>query len=252
MEQITLYYFRAPSEPDLCKEFIAEHKRVLEDFGIANVTESNGNWPDDEECHVIVALHPILGMVGGIRLQRDHEGLKLPMELAVGKQDERVSRFLSDIRDLGNGEVCSLWNANRFANKGVPVLLSQAITAISFPAGMQRMVCLVAPYTKRHPSNNGFHLVEDVGEGGVFAYPRPDFQGIVMLNPDTHLLTHAHPIQRAVLMSLRVRPEQVRLEQPGRTPLEVHYQLRVSTETRYVEAYRCIQEEYKRNVALSA
>jgi hypothetical protein len=206
----------------------------------------------DEKCLVIVAMHPLLGMVGGIRLQMDHADAILPLELAVGKQDERVGAFLSRIRHLGNGEVCSLWNANRFANKGVPVLLSQAVTAISYPAGMQRMVCLVAPYTKRHPATNGFELVETVGDGGVFAYPRPDFQGIVMFNPDTHLLSTAHPLQRAVLMSLRVRPEQTRLEQPGRTPLEVHYRLRVNADAQYDAAYRCIVEDRQLNLALTA
>lgn len=252
MDQITLIAFRAPEHPALCDEFMAEHYKVLEDFGIANVTKSNGDWHLDNKCHVIVAMHPVLGMVGGIRLQMDHEGAKLPLELAVGGQDERVGTFLSRIRHLGNGEVCSLWNANRFANKGVPVLLSQAVTAISFPAGLQRMVCLVAPYTKRHPTTNGFQLVEGVGNAGVFAYPRPDFQGIVMLNPDTHLLSTAHPLQRAVLMSLRVRPEQTRVEQPGRSPLEVHYRLKVNMEQEYEDAFRHIAEERRLNLALTA
>jgi hypothetical protein len=252
MDQVTLIAFRAPTRPELCEEFIAEHRKVLEDFGIGNVMESNGNWHLDPHCHVIVAMHPLLGMVGGIRLQQDHEGASLPMELAVGKLDPGVGSFLSGIRHLGNGEVCSLWNANRFSSKGVPTLLSQAVTAISFPAGMQRMVCLVAPYTKRHPSNNGFRLVETVGDAGVFAYPRPDFQGIVMLHPDTHLLTSAHPLQRATLISLRVRPEQVRIEQPGKTPLEVHYNLKVGSEAHYDESFRLIQSERQRQLALSA
>ena len=252
MEQVTLISFRAPQQPALCNEFMAEHAKVLEDFGITNVIESNGNWHLDENCHVIVAMHPTLGMVGGIRLQLDHEGAKLPMELAVGKQDPKVGEFLKGIRYMGNAEVCSLWNASRFGNMGVPVLLSQAVTAISFQVGIQRMVCLVAPYTKRHPSNNGFILVESVGEQGVFAYPRPDFKGIVMINPDTHLLSHAHPLQRAVLMSLRVRPVQTRIEQPGRAPLEVHYQLQGNSDQGQTAAYQYIQEEHRKHLGLVA
>lgn len=244
--------FRAPHEPALCEEFAHEHKKVLEDFGISNVTESNGNWQQDMDCHVIVAIHNTLGMVGGIRLQLDHGDNKLPMEVAVAKQDSRVTAFLDRIRPFGNGEVCNLWNANRYANKGVPVLLSQAVTAISHPAGMGRMVCLVAPYTKRHPSNNGFRIVEEVGDKGIFAYPRPDFQGIVMLNADTHLLGDAHPLQRKLLLSLRVRPNQVRVEQPGRTPLEVHYCLRERLDCRHEASYHFIVEEHQRQHAHSA
>ncbi|MBK9060285.1 MAG: hypothetical protein IPL81_10570 [Flavobacteriales bacterium] len=246
MEQITLISFRAPKEPALCEEFKVEHAKVLEDFGILNVTKCSGEWHLDNDCHVIVAMHPLLGMVGGIRLQLDHAGSKLPMELAVGGQDPRVGEFLSGIRELGNGEVCGLWNASRYANMGVPVLLSQAVTAISVKAGMKRMVCLVAPYTKRHPSNNGFVMVEEVGDNGAFAYPRPDFKGIVMVNPDTHLLSYAHPLQRAVLMSLRLRPVQTRIEQPGRAPLEVRYLLQGNSDQSQAAAYQYIQEEHRR------
>lgn len=236
-----MHAFQAPKEPELCTEFLREHRKVLEDFGIANVL-TNGEWQHDEHCYVIVAMHPELGMVGGIRLQIDHDGITLPVEEAVGKIDPRVGQLMRELKPHGNGEVCGLWNANRYGGKGIPVLLSLAVTAISFPVGAKRMVCLVAPYTKRHPSNNGFVVVESVGEKGVFAYPRPDFKGIVMVNPDTLLLDHAQQEQRHLIYSLRLRPEQTRVECPGAVPIEVEYRMQMNTGVD-LYAFRQIQEE---------
>lgn len=242
MDKIILQAFQAPKEPELCAEFMREHRKVLEDFGIANVL-TNGAWQHDEQCYVIVALHEELGMVGGIRLQIDHDGIKLPIEEAVGKLDPRIKPMLDELKPHGNGEVCGLWNANRYGGKGIPVLLSLAVTAISAPAGVKRMVCLVAPYTKRHPANNGFVVMESVGEKGVFAYPRPDFKGIVMVNPDTLLLDNAQPQQRHQIYSLRLRPEQTRVECPGSVPLEVEYRMQLNTGLVDLYAFQQIQEE---------
>jgi hypothetical protein len=249
MDKLTLYAFQANKEPQLCSEFLREHIKVLEDFGIANVTDSNGPWQDDPQCFVIVAMHDQLGMVGGIRLQMDHPGTVLPMEKAVGKLDPKVGVLLRDLARHGNGEVCSLWNANRYGGKGIPVLLSQAVTAFSYPVGVRRMVCLVAPYTKRHPSTNGFIVDQGIGDKGEFAYPRPDFKGIVMVNPDTLLLTHAHPLQRQVLYSLRLRPEQTRVEQPGREAIQVHYKMQMQADPKELIAYQQINEEHLRHCA---
>ena len=88
-----------------------------------------------------------------------------------------------------------------------------------------------------------------IGDKGEFAYPRPDFKGIVMVNPDTLLLTHAHPLQRQVLYSLRLRPEQTRVEQPGREAIQVHYKMQMQADPKELIAYQQINEEHLRHCA---
>lgn len=249
MERITLHAFNAPDEPALCEEFMRQHRMVLEDFGITNVTTNNERWTHDPFCYVIVAMHEELGMVGGIRLQLDHAGIELPMEEAIRKMDPGISPILRDIRDEGNGEVCGLWNANRYANKGVAILLSHAVTALAMPAGAKRMVCFVAHYTQRHPSRNGFVVMQDVGDKGCFAYPIPSIKAIAMLNPDTLTLPHARHEQRLLIYSLRLRPEQVRVENPSGTPLEVTYRMKLRQDAMHGPAYERIQENRLRYCA---
>ena len=109
MLKLTLKAFRAPEEPELCQEFVRQHRKVLEDFGISNVTTNNEHWLDDPNAIIIVALNEEFGMMGGIRLQLATEGRVLPMEEAIAKLDPQVKQALEELRPHGNGEVCSLW-----------------------------------------------------------------------------------------------------------------------------------------------
>lgn len=249
IDRITLKAFRAPDEPELCAEFVREHRRVLEDFGIAHVTTNNDRWTRDMHCYVIVAMHERLGMVGGIRLEMAKDDLPLPMELALMPLDPSVHDELQALKPFGNGEVCGLWNANRYANKGVPLLLSHAVTALSVRAGARRMVCLVAHYTKKHPARNGFHVMETIGNKGEFSYPIPSITAVAMVNPDTMLLEHATEEQRRLIYSLRLRPRQVRVEQPGNALLEVDYDLMLRGSLIDMHSYQQIHEERLRNTA---
>jgi hypothetical protein len=241
MEKITLRAFQAPNEPELCQEFLKEHRRVLEDFGIQNVSTNTDSWMSDPNAYIIVALHDTLGMVGGIRLQVASKSQPLPMEQAIGKLDPKVHGSLAELQPHGNGEVCSLWNANRYGHMGVPILLSQAVTAMATMANAKRMVCLVAHYTKRHPSRNGFIVMEELGDEGVFSYPIPSIKAIAMVNPDTMTLPHATNAQRQLIYSIRLRPKQVRIETPNSIPIEVHYDMCLQTNVLDLHAYQSIE-----------
>lgn len=250
MEIIDLIAFRAPERPDLCTDFLREHRQVLADFGISNVSSNTADWVNDRECIVIVALHERLGMVGGIRLHRSRAGEAIPMERSLARLAPAIADEIAELRRHGVGEVCGLWNANRYAGYGVPVVLSHAITAVSLPAGMKRMVCLVAHYTEKHPRTNGFVRMEGLGEKGTFPkYPIPSHTAVAMVNPDTALLPHATEVQRRLLFSLRLRPDQVLVQAPAGKPIEVHYHLRLSASHVGLAEYNAVQIHRMRHTA---
>lgn len=243
IERITLKAFQAPDEPELCAEFLMEHRRVLEEFGISHVSTNNEVWMHDPYSYVIVALHETMGMIGGIRLQIDHPGTSLPMSEAIRKLDPKVDQVLQELEPVDNGEVCGLWNAHRANGLGIPVLLSQAVTAMAVAAGARKMVCFVAHYTQKHPARNGFVVLDSVGDHGYFpGYPIERIIAIAMVNPDTMLLEHASTEQRQLIYSLRLRPEQVREETPGKAPLEVTYRMRLSANVHDLYAYQQIEQ----------
>lgn len=243
IERLTLKAFIAPEEPELCAEFLAEHRKVLEEFGISHVTTNNEVWMHDPDCYVIVALHETLGMVGGIRLKLDRPDSPLPMAEAIRKLDPKVDEALAELQPFGNGEVCGLWNAHRYNGQGLPVLLSQAVTAMAVSAGARKMVCFVAHYTQKHPARNGFVVMDNIGDNGYFpSYPIPRIIAIAMVNPDTMILDHASTEQRQLIYSLRLRPEQVRMETPGKTPIEVTYRMRLNSNVHDLYAYQQIEQ----------
>ena len=248
MDQLRLIAFRAPERPDLCTEFVHQHELVLTEMNIPLVVAADVSWTQDIQCFVIVAMHETLGMVGGIRFQIDHgQNCTLPMAHSIEFLDARIHGELQALKQWGNGEVCGLWSASRFANRGVTVQHSIAVTAIAPQAGAHRMVCFVGHHTKRHPERNGFIAMEGVGDQGAFDYPTAEFKSIAMVNPDPVLLPHANAAQRQAIYSLRLRPEQTRIESPARIPMEVRYELIVAEGVIDLVAYRMIQEERLRH-----
>jgi hypothetical protein len=249
MDTITLKAFSAPQSPSLCAEFLSEHAKVLADFGIPQTVAPDTSWTLDPHCFVIVALHKELGMVGGIRLQMDKPGKPLPMATVIENMDPRITAELDRLSAYGNGEVCGLWNANRYANKGIPILLSLAVTAIATQAEARRMVCFVAHYTKKHPSRNGFIVMQGVGDNGSFDYPIPRIKSIAMVNPDTVLLPYATIEQRQQIFSLRLRPRQSKMECPSGTELMIEYDLAMGQQVIDMVAYQGINQERLRHTA---
>jgi hypothetical protein len=242
MDQITIRAFRAIDEPGTCSRYVNEHVRVLEDFGVTQVIR-NDEWVNDPHCHVLIAEHPSLGLVGGIKVMRALPGRSLPMQTAIHSMDPRIEVILSELESEGNAEVCGLWNSNGYAGRGIPLLLSIAAVSLANQLGLHTMCCFVAHYTLRHALKAGFTVMDGVGDGGTFTYPIPDIRSIAMVIPDVITLDMAMPAFRERILSLRLRPEQNRVECPSGIDLDVKYELLLDHKILDLHAYRSIQRQ---------
>ena len=237
METLTFKAFRAVDNPALCAEFLRQHRKVLEDFGITNVTTNNDTWTTDPHTYAIVAISSQHGMVGGIRVEVDRGERELPIESALFPMDHRISNAMDQLRDAGNAEVCGLWNSNKYASRGLPSMLAFAAVSLGNQIGVGSMVCLVAHYTLRHALKAGFVIIEGIGNEGTFTYPIPSIKAIAMVIPDVITLRSAPLEHRRQLMSLRIRPEQERLEVLGGVPTRCIYELCVDKKVLDLQAY---------------
>lgn len=228
MEKITIRAFRAVDEPGSCLEFARQHADVLHAIGVDTVVKPDEDWQLDPDTIVFVAEHPELGMVGGFRLQRDKTGRPLPMERALQGMDPRVGEVLQRMRVHGNAEMTALWNAHRFAGRGVPMLLMSAMIAAAHQLTLQHISILVAEYMGTYAARNGCVRMKEIGDAGEFIYPIPGIRSYAMVIDDLNVLPHARMEDRHRILSLRVRPEQVRVEKPKDRALEVHYQLQLA------------------------
>lgn len=243
METLTFKAFRAPDEPELCAEFLREHRKVLEDFGIPNVTTNTATWTTDPDIYVIVAISDRQGMVGGIRIEVDKVDRPLPIHEALIKLDPKIHMALEELRFAGNAEVCGLWNANRYSAKGLPTLLAFAAVSLANQIQLKTMVCLVAHYTLRHALKAGFSILEELGDGGTFTYPIPSIKAIAMVIPDVVTLGSATSPYRHQLLSLRLRPVQKRVEVFNGEPILLDYNLNIGGKLIDLKAYRSIEED---------
>jgi hypothetical protein len=243
METLTIKAFKATDEPELCAEFLRGHRQVLEDFGIPNVSTNTEKWTTDPDTYVIVAISNVHGMVGGIRVEVSREGRPLPMHEALVKMDPAVHMALEELHHGSNAEVCGLWNANRYAARGIPTILAFAAVSLANQLGLKTMVCLVAHYTLRHALKAGFTIMEHLGDGGTFTYPIPSIKAIAMMIPDAIGMGTMLPPFRQQLLSLRLRPHQQRVQVLNGVPVTIDYHLRLRGRLIDLSAYRAIEEE---------
>lgn len=236
MEHITIRAFRAPDDKAACAAYIREFVRVLQDIGVSSAFKPDISWCLDRESIVFVAEHPVHGMVGGIRLQMAKVGMPLPMVGSLKTLAPELSEHMAPRMLHGNAELGALWNAHRFAGRGIPNLLISAAVATANQLSIQSMCCLVAEYVAPYCRLNGFKPIAHVGENGMFLFPIPSIRSYAMEIADVLDVGGADEKERRRLVSLRLRPEQTRIEQPKREALSVTYSLLVDGRSeRYAE-----------------
>lgn len=248
-ERITIRAFRAVDEPTTCEAFLAGHRQVLTDIGVTNILTAKEDWCTDPDAYVVVAEHESLGLVGGLRLQVDNGRTPLPMTTSIAHLDPRIVPTMERLSQRGNAELCGLWNAHCIAGRGLPNLLGFAAVSMANQIGINSMTGFVAHYTLRYALKVGFQIMEEIGDGGTFSYPIPDIKSIALVIPDVLLLDQAPYNYRRHIISLRLRPDQVRVESPAGRPMEVIYQLLLDRKILSLATYHMIAQEHLRHIA---
>lgn len=222
--------FRAVNDPGTCIKFKEEHRNVLRDYGISNITTNTDGWMYDPNVYCLVAESYDDGRVlGGVRIQVSAEGSLLPLELAVGKMDEKVHSIVKNFRDNGGvGELCALWNAKAVAGMGVSVLMVRAIVAASAQLPISALMCICADYTLQMFMNAGFVIDDSLGMNGEFAYPNANYTARVLGIMNPRVLDSANAYDKTRMQALRENPEQTITEKGAAAQIKVNYSLRIS------------------------
>src|SRR5579872_4476168 len=82
--------FQPIKEITLSERYIAGHKKVLEDYGITNITSNNRVWLDMPCVYAVIAENEEGEVIGGIRVQMADGTHPLPVEKAIGHMDARI------------------------------------------------------------------------------------------------------------------------------------------------------------------
>jgi hypothetical protein len=224
-DAITIKFFTAAEDRVRSTRYLLEHIRVLDDIGVTSILKPDFSWCLDPNVIIGVAEHPELGMVGGIRIHLATGKQILPLHNIIGRIDPTQKARLESLNVHGNCEIAGLWNAHRYAGKGVYKLLISAAVALAGKLELSTMMCFAADYVAPTCRSTGFSEISTMGDNGQFAFPFPAVRSFAMIIKDLRTLDDASISERQRAVSLRLRPQQTRHEQPKQEILRVNYDI---------------------------
>ncbi|MCD6012544.1 MAG: hypothetical protein K0Q79_2406 [Flavipsychrobacter sp.] len=220
--------FHPIKDIELSERYLAGHKKVLEDYGITNITSNNRVWLDMECVYAIVAENEEGELVGGIRVQMADGVHPLPVEKAIGHMDARIHDVVNKYADHGVGELCALWNAKSVAGYGISVLLTMAGISITNQVGCSTLMGICGDYTLEMFKNVGFVVDKTLGIDGEFYYPKEDFIARVLGILNSKTLDTARPDYKERMINLRDNPNQHFAETGPKGLVEIDYNLLIA------------------------
>ncbi len=205
IRHINFTAFRAIEDRAACMQFVEGHRRVLEIFGITQITSAKADWVLNPDVYVMLVTDADTGKVlGGGRIHRANRINALPIEEAIGYMDENIYKMVDEYTDAGTGEVAGVWNSFEIAGLGIGSLhLSTACVAYSKFIGITTLFGLAAPATYRNVLRGGFEVVKTLGNNGKFYYPKDDMTATVLFNHDIIELPLTLEPQRTIAFDMR-------------------------------------------------
>lgn len=227
---IRIRTFKAPSDPDACEKFIIGHKKLLEIYGITQITSNRQDWVEDPDTMVILVEDATTKKVyGGARLQVATDRYQLPIEKALGKFDPKIFGMVQEDRArFGTSELCGLWNSREIAGMGVGShILSRVGATIASQLPIRSIFVLCAPVTVNMGKRVGAVIEDSLGNNGLFYYPKEDLIATAMRLRDIYDLSTAKPAEQKKILSLREDPHQVIEEAGPKGVFSVEYDLTI-------------------------
>jgi len=221
--------FRAVDELETCVRFLEGHVKVLEDYGITNITTNNALWMTNPAIYAIVAESPDgKEIYGGIRVHVADGRTPLPLEAAIGRMDKRVCEIIKSYLDSGTGELCGLWNSKKVAGYGLSLLLIRAGISIVTKINLNSLFTICADYTMPMVKRVGFTVEDSIGKNGDFVYPNENYIAKVLRKMNAISLDTAEEYDKERIINLRDNPLQTFFELGPKGELEIEYKLSIN------------------------
>ncbi len=221
--------FKAIDHPDLCERYIEGHIQVLINYGITNITSNNKEWTTWDCVYCVIAEKEDGTIVGGVRVQVADGAHRLPVELAVGKMDEKIYDIVQSYYDDGVGELCALWNAKEVAGMGLSIMIVRAGISVLNQIACSTLVGICAEYTLKMFKKVGFVVDTSLGNQGEFIYPNENYIARVLGILNAKDLSTAEDFDRGKMLDLRQNPDQSCVETGlNGIQIEIEYQLKLA------------------------
>lgn len=225
--KIKISVFRAITEDVKCEQYLKGHMQVMIDYNVMKITSYNKSWTLNSSAYVLIAENVDSGeMVGGIRVEVAKGVFPLPIETAIGVMDQRIYDLVKYYAiNGGGGELCGLWNSKSVKGVGISFFLTRAAIAIVEQLKVKTMVGICAEYTLKMFTDVGFEINKELGKNGEFPYPDDRYitRSLGILNTET--LHSANAYDKELILDLRNKPIQTRIETGSKGEIDIDYEL---------------------------
>ncbi len=218
--------FRAPDDVDTCLRYIDGHRKVLESYGVKQVSSAKVDWLEDPETYVIIVESDDGEKIyGGGRLQLRTTEMKLPMEHGIAKIDSNIFNYMDQFDFSRTAEFCGLFNSKEVAGYGIgSIILGRIGVAIATQVGIDYLLALCSPPTLRNCTRIGFEIIRELGNNGAFYYPKEGLIATAIIVRDLQNIPFAKDEEKERIFLLRENPEQLIMEKGPKGEMEIQYQ----------------------------
>lgn len=223
--------YRAPDDVENSLRYIDGHRKVLESYGVKQVTSANHTWLHDPNTYVIIVESEDGDKIyGGGRIQIRSVDLKMPMEDAIAKVDSSIYGYVDSLGNHTIGEFCGLFNSKEVAGYGIgSIFLGRIGVAISRQVNVQYLMALCSPATLRNCARVGFEIIRELGNNGTFYYPKEGLIATALIINDVVNLPSAMPDEREKIFDLRVNPIQQVIESGPKGEMNILYETQINS-----------------------
>lgn len=217
--------FRAIDDIESCYRFLEGHTKILEIYGVTKVTSLNPDWVYNAGTIVVMVENEDQTKVyGGARIQMYDGVLPLPIQTAIGHYDPKIHALVTK----GSAEICGLWNSREVTGMGIgSIILGRVTCALVGMLPLVKTFMLCAPVTVKMCTSVGCVMVKEIGNNGLFYYPKDDLIATAMVIPDPKTIINAEELERNWIFNLRSNPVVTIQETTARGPLEIAFDLEI-------------------------
>lgn len=229
--KVTIRAFRADQDIESCMRYVEGHRKVLEAYGVTQVTSANIDWMYHPSTFIALVESQEDGRVlGGGRVQVADGKIPLPIETAIDDLDPRIFDMVQEkSQHGGTGEYCGLWNSREVAGHGIgSILLVRIGIALAEQVNIKSLFAFCSPATVKISMKVGYTVLRQIGINGTFYYPKEDLLATAMILEDPLVLSHADSSERERITALRENPVQTVIESGPKGSIEVDYDLRIN------------------------
>lgn len=232
LKRVNVKVFRADKNREDCLRFVDGHHKVLESYGVTQVTSANVDWMNEPYSYIIFVEDAEENRaLGGARLQMYSGTIPLPIETAIDKLDPRIYHMTSEKARFRTGEFCGAWNSREVAGYGIgSIILGRVCVCIAERLKLGSLFALASPASLKLCQRVGFRVIRTLGINGIFYYPKEDLIATALIIEDILQLKGAHEEERNKIFAFRKNPIQTMNETGIRGEIEANYNLYIPDE----------------------